>query len=104
MDFQDEAADDHPTGADPTTADDHTSCADHACGADPAAEEHTLGYLAYDELKVHAMSKGQANKIKANVDVVTKKDKLMWNQVCPKYLRRRPCLPHGCEPSSWRFT
>ena len=110
LDFQDEAADDHPTGADPTTADDHTSCADpadvddHACGADPAAEEHTLGYLAYDELKVHAMSKGQANMIKANVDAVTKKDKLMWNQVCPKYLRRRPCLPHGCKPSSWRFS
>ena len=70
---------------------------DHACGADPAAEENILGYLPYDELKVHAMSKGQASKIKANIDAVTKKDKLMWNQVCPKYLRRWPCLPHGCK-------
>ena len=90
MDFQDEAADDHPSGADPMQVDDHT------LGADPAAGEQTLGYLAYDELKVHSMSKSQANKVKANFDVVSKKDKLMWNQMCPKYLRKRPCL-HGCK-------
>ena len=88
--FQDEAADDHPSGAGPTQVD------DHALGADPAAGEQTLGYLAYDELKVHSMSKSQANKVKANFDVVSKKDKLMWNQMCPKYLRKRPCL-HGCK-------
>ena len=65
MDFQDEAVDDYPIGADPRPVDDHTLRADltdvddHTCGADPTAGKQTLGYLAYHELKVHAMPSEQ---------------------------------------------
>ena len=93
LDFQSEAADDHPYGADPTCVDDHST------GADPAAGELTLGYLAYDELKVHSMSKSQANKVKNNVEAVSKKDKLMWNQIIPASVL---ACRMDAKPSAWR--
>ena len=56
-----------------------------------------MSYLAYDEMKAHTMSKNQASRVKESLESTSKKDKLMWNQVCPKNYRKRPCLPHGCR-------
>ena len=66
---------------------------DNNTGEEPLA----LGYLAFDGMKTHAMSKGQATRHKENLDNVKGKDKLLWNQVCPYNLRRRPCVPRGCR-------
>ena len=91
-------------GAEPEDVDDHSldlrvdpTILDAHSADEPDEPEAVVGYLAFDQLPVHAMSKQQAGRVKEHVDTVTKKDKLLWNQVCPRHLRRRPCLPHGCK-------
>ena len=101
MDFQDEAADDYLIGADPIGQWTITHCVQTSLTwmITLVAQTPLLENRHWDTWPIMSSrcTPSQANKVKANVDAVAKEDKLMRNQTCPKYLRRRPCLPHGCK-------
>ena len=56
-----------------------------------------LGFLAIDEMRSQHMTQKQAQAVRNNVDELKKKDRLVWNNLCPGEARRRPALPRGCK-------
>ena len=56
-----------------------------------------LGFLAIDGLASKTMTGKQAQMVKNGVDNIKKKDRLVWNRLCPRGARRRLALPRGCR-------
>ena len=56
-----------------------------------------VGFLAIDEMRSRSMTSKQGQTVKNGVDDLRKKDRLVWNRLCPGEARRRPALPRGCK-------
>ena len=61
------------------------------------SEVADVGFLAIDEMRSKHMTSKQAQAVKNNMGEPKKKDRLVWNRLCPNEARRRPALPRGCK-------
>ena len=64
--------------------------------------EMDVGFLALDELKGQALTRGKATRVDEGIDNVKRKDQAMWNQLSKenirgKKARRHSLLPRGCR-------